>query len=72
MVHLYFGADQKYGYFPAFSGGWILTQEDFMSGVTWLNFLKIRGSWGKLGSYANVNPLNQFTLYSAGAGTFLL
>jgi hypothetical protein len=39
-----------------------------MSGVSWLNFLKLRGSWGKMGSYANVNPLNQFTLYGASAG----
>jgi TonB-linked SusC/RagA family outer membrane protein len=64
-----FGANQQYGYFPAFSAGWILTQEDFLSSATWLNFLKLRGSWGKLGSYANVNPTNQFTLYQAGAGT---
>jgi len=64
-----FGEDQKYGYFPAFSGGWILTQEDFMSNLTWLNFLKLRASWGKMGSYNNVNPLNQFTLYSAGSGS---
>jgi TonB-dependent starch-binding outer membrane protein SusC len=64
-----FGANQQYGYFPAFSAGWILTQEDFMSSVSWLNFLKLRASWGKMGNYNNVNPTNQFTLYSAGAGT---
>jgi TonB-dependent starch-binding outer membrane protein SusC len=63
-----FGPAQKYGYFPAFSAGWVLTQEDFMSSLTWLNFLKIRGSWGKLGSYSNTPPNNQYTLYSAGAG----
>jgi TonB-linked SusC/RagA family outer membrane protein len=63
-----FGPESQTGYFPAFSGGWILTQEDFMSGVSWLNFLKLRASWGKLGSYANVNPLNQFNLYGASAG----
>jgi TonB-linked SusC/RagA family outer membrane protein len=62
-----FGPQQTYGYFPAFSAGWILTQEDFMSSLTWLNFLKIRGSWGKLGSYNNVPSTNQFTLYGAGA-----
>ncbi|HCL84138.1 MAG TPA: SusC/RagA family TonB-linked outer membrane protein, partial [Chitinophagaceae bacterium] len=64
-----FGPDQTYGNFPAFSAGWVLTQEDFMSNITWLNFLKLRGSWGKLGSYANTPPSNQFTLYGAGAGS---
>jgi len=64
-----FGPDQKYGYFPAVSGGWILTSEEFMSNVTWLNFLKIRASWGKLGSFANTPANNQYTLYRAGAGT---
>ncbi len=63
-----FGSEQTYGYFPAFSAGWILTQEDFMSNVSWLNFLKLRGSWGKLGSYSNINATNQFTLYGASAG----
>jgi TonB-dependent starch-binding outer membrane protein SusC len=63
-----FGADEQFGYFPAFSAGWILTQEDFMSSITWLNFLKIRGSWGKLGSYNNTPSANQFTLFGAGAG----
>jgi TonB-dependent starch-binding outer membrane protein SusC len=64
-----FGANEQYGYFPAFSAGWILTQEDFMSSLSWLNFLKLRVSWGKMGNYSNVSPTNQFTLYSAGAGT---
>jgi TonB-dependent starch-binding outer membrane protein SusC len=63
-----FGSDEQYGYFPAFSVGWILTQEDFMSSLTWLNFLKVRGSWGKLGSYNNTPALNQFTLFGASAG----
>ena len=64
-----FGTDDQFGYFPAFSAGWILTQEDFMSSLTWLNFLKVRASWGKLGSFNNIPPTNQFTLYGAGAGT---
>jgi TonB-dependent starch-binding outer membrane protein SusC len=62
-----FGNDVKYGNFPAFSAGWVLTQEDFMSSLTWLNFLKIRGSWGKLGSFNNTPPNNQYTLYAAQA-----
>jgi hypothetical protein len=34
-----------------------------MQNVSWLNELKIRGSWGKLGSISNINPTNAYTLY---------
>ena len=34
-----------------------------MQSVTWLNSLKIRGSWGKLGSISNINPTNAYTLF---------
>ncbi len=61
-----FGPDNRYGTFPAISAGWVISDEKFMSGVTWINFLKLRASWGKLGSYANTPPRNQFTLYQAG------
>jgi TonB-linked SusC/RagA family outer membrane protein len=60
-----FGPDQRFGVFPAFSAGWIVTQESFMQGITWLNNLKIRGSWGKLGSQQNVDPTNAFNLYGS-------
>jgi len=64
-----FGTDRKYGVFPAFSVGWLISDEDFMRSVSWVNYLKLRGSWGKMGSYANVPPANAYTLYSAGAGS---
>jgi TonB-dependent starch-binding outer membrane protein SusC len=63
-----FGSQNQYGVFPAFSVGWVLTQEDFLQSATWLNFLKLRASWGKLGSYGNTPPKNQYTLYGASAG----
>jgi TonB-linked SusC/RagA family outer membrane protein len=64
-----FGTDNTYGYFPSVSGGWVISQENFMNAVTWVNFLKLRASWGKLGSYANTPPKNQFTLYQASPGS---
>lgn len=64
-----FGPEQRFGVFPAFSAGWIVTQEPFMQSVTWLNNLKIRGSWGKLGSQQNVDPNNAFNLYSSSASS---
>jgi len=63
-----FGPDRKYGNFPAFSAGWILSEEDFMKSATWIDFLKVRGSWGKMGSYGNVNPGNSYSQYAASPG----
>lgn len=45
-----FGADNKYGSFPALSAGWRVSEEKFMSGISWLNDLKLRGSWGITGN----------------------
>lgn len=43
----------RWGYFPAFSLGWDITQESFMESTRgWLSNLKLRYSWGKNGSIA--------------------
>ena len=60
-----FGPEKRFGVFPAISAGWIMSQESFMQDVTWINNLKIRGSWGKLGSQQNVDPTNAFNLYGS-------
>jgi TonB-dependent starch-binding outer membrane protein SusC len=44
-----FGANYKYGYFPGGSAGWVVTREHFMPATNWLDFLKIRGSYGVTG-----------------------
>ncbi len=41
---------KKWGTFPAFGLGWVVTEESFMENVGFLNYLKIRGGWGKLGN----------------------
>jgi TonB-linked SusC/RagA family outer membrane protein len=42
----------RWGYFPSVSGGWRITEENFMKefSSSWLNNLKIRGSYGLLGN----------------------
>jgi TonB-linked SusC/RagA family outer membrane protein len=41
----------RWGYFPSVSAGWVITEEDFMEkNSNWLNFLKLRGSWGQNGN----------------------
>lgn len=43
--------EMRWGYFPAFSLGWVLSEESFLSGTRdWLSFLKLRASWGQNGS----------------------
>jgi TonB-dependent starch-binding outer membrane protein SusC len=58
-----FVPDQRNGIFPSVSAGWMISQESFMKNVSWIDQLKIRGSWGKLGSISNINPTNAYTLY---------
>ncbi len=44
-----FAAGKRYGFFPAVSAGWTISNEGFMKSASWINFLKIRGSYGKIG-----------------------
>lgn len=60
-----FGSEKRYGTFPSVSLGWRLSNERFMKNVTWINDLKLRGSYGVLGSQNNVNPSNALTLYAS-------
>lgn len=54
---------QRYGVFPSVSGAWRISKEKFMQNIDWLNDLKIRGGWGKMGSISNINPTNPYTLF---------
>ena len=45
-----FHEDYRWGSFPSFSAGWVLSEEAFMQDLTALSFLKLRGSWGSLGN----------------------
>ena len=46
--------NEKWGTFPSFSAGWILSEENFLSSSNTIDYLKIRGSWGELGN-ANIS-----------------
>ena len=48
-----FGATNRYGTFPSIAAGWKISSEDFFNSSA-INFLKLRGSWGKLGSESNL------------------
>lgn len=49
-----------WGTFPSFGLGWTITEEDFMKNFTLLEYLKLRGTWGKLGNQDI--PLNVSTM----------
>ena len=46
-----FAKKYRWGTFPSFSAGWVVTREKFMEGTeSWLDFMKVRASWGMLGN----------------------
>jgi len=63
-----FGAENRYGVFPAFSAAWRLSSESFMENQTIFEDLKIRGGWGVMGNSNNVDPNNQFSLFGTSIG----
>ncbi|NID10373.1 SusC/RagA family TonB-linked outer membrane protein [Fibrivirga algicola] len=63
-----FGANNRYGVFPAASVAWRLSSEPFMKNVPWVTDLKVRGGYGLMGNSNNVDPNNQFSLYAASLG----
>lgn len=67
-----FGKDNRYGFFPAASAGWVISKESFFTPKKLLSYLKLRGSWGLTGN----TPLEHFpalglfegTRYAGGSG----
>ncbi|MDZ4821844.1 MAG: SusC/RagA family TonB-linked outer membrane protein [Flavobacteriales bacterium] len=45
-----FGENSKFGFFPALSAGWIISDEDFLKENKTISFLKLRAGWGKTGN----------------------
>ncbi len=67
-----FARGHRWGYFPSVSAGWMLTNENFMAGLTNIfNQLKLRASWGQVGNM-NINFFEYIApvTYSGGAYPF--
>ena len=67
-----FARGHRWGVFPSFSAGWIVSNEPFMEGAqNWLSFLKLRASWGQNGnaSISNFQYLTTISL-SSSAGYY--
>lgn len=66
--------DIRWGVFPSFAVGWNISNESFMSGVTFINDLKLRASYGEIGSnnapaYVADAVLNPNSAYPLGVGS---
>lgn len=61
-----FREDVRRAFFPSFSAGWVVSKEDFMKNMTWVDNLKIRGSYGSLGNQDVVSVGNYFNRLNAG------
>ena len=63
-----FAKGNKFGFFPSAAVGWVLTEEPFMrkSAIrNWVDLIKIRYSWGKVGSDNNIPKWLYVTQWSA-------
>ncbi|WP_288428531.1 TonB-dependent receptor [uncultured Spirosoma sp.] len=63
-----FGANNRYGVFPAVSGAWRISSEDFMKNLPWVSDLKIRGGYGLMGNSNGLSSTNQYNLFASNAG----
>lgn len=61
-----FGPNRKYGYFPAASVGWLISEEDFLKNVNWLSSLKLRYGIGSNGNSAGIGDFSYLARYGVG------
>jgi iron complex outermembrane receptor protein len=64
-----FGKNHQWGYFPAVSGAWRVSEEPFMKSQTLFDDLKLRVGYGQTGNAIGFNPYTPLVLYGT-AGTF--
>ncbi|MEO9966725.1 MAG: SusC/RagA family TonB-linked outer membrane protein [Reichenbachiella sp.] len=62
-----FSKSNRWGYFPAFSVGWNVDQEGFMSGLSLVDMLKVRASWGLSGDDGSVSVVERANFSPNGA-----
>lgn len=59
----------RFGLFPAVSTGWIVSSEEFMQDQSFINHLKLRASWGRVGSDRGVGSRFMYMPSTWGGGT---
>lgn len=67
-----FSNDNQWGYFPSVSGGWVVSNEEFLKDSQAVSFLKLRASWGQVGNqnaraFQYLSPIKtNYTNYNFG------
>lgn len=63
-----FGANNKYGFFPAVSAAYRIIEEPFLQNVSQLSDLKIRASYGTTGNAGGISPYQSLAMVAASGG----
>ena len=63
-----FTPGKRYGFFPAGSIGWGVSEEEFMKKASWIDFLKVRASYGLVGSDNVSSRFPYLAFYGGGSG----
>lgn len=66
-----FAPENRWSTFPSTSAGWVLSRENFMKGIDWLQFLKLRVSFGRTGDNG-INPWMWENLYKKAGDSYVL
>ena len=66
-----FGANNKYGFFPAVSANWRLIEESFLKDVSWLSDLKLRASYGVTGNAGGISPYQSLSTVAATGSDYV-
>jgi TonB-linked SusC/RagA family outer membrane protein len=65
-----FAENFKYAVFPSVSLGWVISSEQFMQNIGWVNFLKLRAGYGVIGNqtsrYSSIATVNTNSAYVFG------
>jgi outer membrane receptor protein involved in Fe transport len=61
-----FAKENRWGFFPGVSAGWVISEESWMKSLHQLNFLKLRASYGSTGNNASVGIYDAYGSFGAG------
>jgi TonB-linked SusC/RagA family outer membrane protein len=68
----YFATENRFGFFPAFSLGWRLSEENFIKqNLHWIDNLKLRGSYGEVGALAG-SAFQYMSTYSVAGPAYVI
>lgn len=62
-----FGSDNRWGIFPAVGLGWVISEENFLKDVSFINNLKILGGYGITGNQSGIRDFNSLGLWQGAS-----